>query len=172
MTSLSKFRPLAVGLLIVFALSCAADGPVRGNRLADLSDEDVAKLARWDQERVTDVATQLATAMNDVSVSINKLRTGSQVGSGQANAFLRLKDRVRVARNESRHLAKQLQDGKNRMETVYTYARLMTTIRDAREEGRRGFIEEPTLDRIAVAADLVRRLSPYYDPQSNEGRGE
>ena len=44
----------------------------------------------------------------------------------------------------------------------------MTTIRDAREEGRRMMIEEPTLDKVAVTADLVRRLSPYYDPRSNQ----
>ena len=166
MTSLSKFHRLTLGLLILFAVACASGGLIGGSRLANLSEEDTAKLAKWDQERVTKIAAELAPAMAEVFTSINKLQTGSQIGSGQANAFLRLKDRVRVARNEARHLAKQLEDGKNRMETVHTYSRLMTTIRDAREEGRRGFIEAPTLDKIATAADLVRRLSPYYDPES------
>jgi hypothetical protein len=172
MTSLSKLHSLALGLLILFALACAADGPLRGNRLANLSPEDEGNLASWNQERVSKIATELAPAMNEVYNSVNKLRTGATVGSGQANAHLRLKDRVRVARNEARHLAKQLQDGKSRAETVHTYSRLMETIRDAREEGRRGFIEAPTLDKIAIAADLVRRLAPYYDPKANSTDGE
>jgi hypothetical protein len=173
MPTLPKFRSpalalTALSLALAVALGCQSSGGIGSSALANLSEEDQAKLASWNQERVTAIAVELAPAINDVSVSINTLRTGAMAGSGQANAFIRLKDRVRVARNESRHLATQLKNGKGRLETVHTYSRLMTTIRDAREEGRRMMIEEPTLDKVAVAADLVRRLSPYYDPKSNQ----
>ena len=43
----------------------------------------------------------------------------------------------------------------------------MTLIRDAQEEGRRMFLEEPTLNKIGAAGDLLRQLSPYYDPKAN-----
>jgi hypothetical protein len=176
MNPLRSNRTLALGLstllVLLFAGACAKDGAIRGSNLANLSEEDAAKLAAWDQARVTDIATQLAPAINDVFVSVNTLQTGSQVGSGQASAFLRLKDRVRVARNEARHLARQLQDGRGRPETVHTYSRLMTTVRDAREDGRRMFLEAPTMDKIAAAGDLIRQLTPYYDPRWNAQDGE
>jgi len=166
-----KAAGLTVGLVAAFALACASR-PAGPSRLSDLSPEEIAQLAPWDQERVTAIALELAPAVNDVYVSVNTLRTGSDIGSGQAKSFLRVKDRVRVARNEARQLAAQLRDGKGREETSFAYARLMTTIRDARENGRKMFIEAATLDKIAKAADLVRRLAPYYDPRANENTGE
>ena len=174
MTSLRSIRLLALGLSIflVFASACAQDGRLRRANLATLSDQDLAKLAKWDQARVTAITGELAPAISDIYVSVNTLKTGASVGSGQATAYLRLKDRVRVARNESRHLARQLTDGRGRLETVHSYSRLMTVIRDAREEARRMLIEKPTLDKIAVAGDLVRRLTPYYNPNWNQQTGE
>jgi hypothetical protein len=48
----------------------------------------------------------------------------------------------------------------------------MMIIRDARVDGQKMFIEAPTLDKIAVAADLLRRMAPYYDPRANARPGE
>jgi hypothetical protein len=116
---------------------------------------------------VTRIAENLADAANDVYRSIVRKRTGAQVGSGQASSFLRLKDRTRLARNETRHLARQLQEGKGRDETLPVYERLMTLVRDIREDARRMFIEEPTLDKIGAAGDLLRQIAPYYDANAN-----
>jgi len=165
---------LAVSLLLAAGAlgGCAGDGAAnRPAHLSNLTPEQVAKLATWNQERVTAIANELTPAINDVYVSVTTLQTGSQIGSGQANAFLRLKDRVRVARNESRHLATMLKDGQGRTDTVHSYMRLMTVVRDARTDARKMFLEAPTMDKIAQAADLLRRLSPYYDPQSNANAG-
>ena len=64
-----------------------------------------AELAEWDQDRVTGIAQKFSDAVNDVYRSIVSRRTGAEMGSGQSNAYLRLKDKLRVARNEARHLA-------------------------------------------------------------------
>ncbi len=120
------------------------------------------KAREWDQERVTAVAEQLADAVNEVYRSVSRLKTGSQFGSGQANAYLRLKDSLRVARSESRHLARSLQDGKGRDETLHAYKRLMTLVRDSRESGRKMFLEKPTLDKVDAANKLLDEIAPYY----------
>jgi hypothetical protein len=127
-----------------------------------------AELAKWDQDRVTGIAEKLADAANDVYRSVVRKQTGAQVGSGQANSFLRLKDKTRLARNETRHLAKQVQDGKGRDETFPIYQRLMTLVRDIRSDARRMYLEAPTLDKIAAAGDLLRQIAPYYDAKANE----
>jgi hypothetical protein len=171
MIPLSTIRTLALGLVVPLALACMS-GSEGSDALTNLSATEVAKLPAWNQERVTTIATELAPAINEVYVSVNQSKTGAQVGSGQANAYRRLKDRVRVARTEAKYLATQLQDGKDREETAFTYARLMSLVRDARVDGRKMFIEKPTLDKIAVAGDLLRQLSPYYDPQANAGAAE
>jgi hypothetical protein len=120
------------------------------------------KSTAWDQAKVTDLASQLATSANEIYRSVSRMQTGSELGSGQANSYLRLKDNLRVARNESKHLAKALGDGKGRDETLHTYKRLMTLVRDARETGRSMFIEQPTLDKIGVANGLLDQLDPFY----------
>ena len=127
-----------------------------------------AELAKWDQERVTGIAEKLADAANEVYRSIVRKRTGSQLGSGQASSYMRLKDKARLARNETRHLARRLQDGNARDDTLPVYRRLMTLVRDIREDARRMFLEAPTLDKIATAGDLLRQIAPYYDEKANE----
>jgi hypothetical protein len=122
------------------------------------------KAPSWDQEEVADLASQLATSVNEIYRSVSRKQTGAELGSGQANSFMRLKDNLRVARNESKHLAKALADGKNRDETRHTYKRLMSLVRDARETGRRMFLEKPTLDKVEVANGLLDQLDAYYAP--------
>ena len=63
-----------------------------------------AQAAEWDQAKVTEIAEKLSDAVNHAYRDIARTSTGSQIGSGQSSRALRLKDRVRVARNESRHL--------------------------------------------------------------------
>lgn len=171
MTSLPKILVSMLVLVSVLALACAGGAP-NPARITNLSEDEIAKLASWNQERVTAIGEELATSVNDTYVSVNTLSTGGQIGSGQANAQLRLQERLRVAGAQSRLLATQLKDGKDRAETASTYARLMVVLRDARDDARQMFIEEPTLDKIAATTDLLRRIAPYYDPNWNANIGE
>ena len=125
--------------------------------------------SKWDQAKVTALAEQLSDAVNGVYRSVSRLQTGSGMASGQANAFLRLKDRLRVARNEARHLSQALADGKGHDETSHAYRRLMSLVRDAREEGRKMFIEKPTLDKIDVANKILEEIAPFYPGIASSG---
>ena len=81
---------------------------------------------------------------------------------GQADAGVGVQDSVRVARRESRNLAKTLQGGTGRDETSHAYKHLMTLVRDARESGRKMFLEKPTLDKVDAANQLLDEIAPYY----------
>ena len=122
--------------------------------------------ADWDQAKATEIAGQLSDAVNKVQSSIVRLRTGADVGSGQSRNYLRLKDRVRIARNESRHLAKALGNGKGKAETFHVWQRLMSVVRDAREIGRGMFIEAPTQEKINRANEILDQLTPFYETES------
>ncbi len=148
MNSIARLTFMSVGLLLLGM-------PVSSAHAAD-----------WDQAKVTEIAEQLSDADNDVHRSVVRTATGSQVGSGQSASYLRLKDRVRVARNESRHLAKALQDGKGKDETVHVWKRLMSVVRDARNIGRSMFLEAPTQVKIVRASEIIDQLTPFYETES------
>ena len=116
----------------------------------------------WDQKRVSEIAAELATSAGQLYRAVVKKQGGGQVGSGQANAYMRLKDNLRVARNETKHLARALADGKSREETEPAYRRLMTLVRDARVNARKMFLEKPILDEVDKANALLDQLEPYY----------
>ena len=137
-------------------LAVAATGPA------------AAELARWDQERVTALAAEFSAEARKVYDAVYRAQVSNTVGSGQVHDYHLLKDRVRVAKNEARHLANALKDGKGHDETLHAYMRLMEVVRDAREAGQRMYLEKPILDSIAAADDTLRRLAPYYDPKALE----
>ena len=116
----------------------------------------------WDQEKVTALARQLAESAQKLQREMARHKTQAQVGSGQARAMLQFRDNVRVARDVSRSLANALGNGQNREQTTSTYRRLMTLVRDARETGRRLFIQEPALGHIADANAALDGLAPFY----------
>jgi hypothetical protein len=152
MIRIPPFATLAASaILLVLLLPLAAQGDHHEKSGSD-----------WDQAKVTALAEQLSDSVNDVYRSVSRLQTGSGMASGQANAFLRLKDRLRVARNEARHLAQALGDGKGHEETSHAYRRLMSLVRDAREEGRKMFLEKPTLDKVETANKLLEEIAPFY----------
>ena len=86
----------------------------------------------------------------------------ANIGSGQASARHRLLDALRVIKNESAFLARELKSGAGREETLPTYDRLGVLSRDAQEEARKIFLHEAIMSRITSAGDLWRQLTPYY----------
>jgi len=144
----STARPAVVTFLSLLVLGFAASP---------------SRAAEWDQEKVTKIAEQIADAANQVYRSVVRTATGANVGSGQSRNYLRLKDTVRIARNESRHLATALQDGRGAPQTFHVWQRLMSVVRDARDLARRMFLEKPTQEKMAEASRLLNELEPYYE---------
>ena len=149
-----------VGSLVVL-VACAAL-PLAAAYAQEGQEKAEPTSIAWDQEKVAALAQRLADSTAAIYTSVNKEKPGSTVGSGQANAYLRLKDNLRVARSQSKALAKGLADGGTREATAPTYRRLMTLVRDARENGRKMFLQKPTLDEVGRANEILDQLAPYY----------
>jgi hypothetical protein len=127
-----------------------------------------AELPKWDQTRVTAIATELSEAVAKAALEVDKQK-GGRVEVGKERAFYEFREDMRLAKNSSRHLAKELQNGKGREETYPTFKRLKTLRNDAAENARRADMPESTLAAVTSAGELLNRLRPYYEeePASN-----
>jgi len=123
-----------------------------------------AELAKWDQPRVNGIATELADAVAKAALEVDKQK-GGRVDIGQERAYYEFREDMRLAKNSSRHLAKQLQGGKGREETYPTYRRLKTLRNDAAENARRADMPDSTVAAITAAGALLQRLRPYYEEE-------
>jgi hypothetical protein len=123
-----------------------------------------AELPRWDQPRVTAIAVELSEAVSKAAVEVDKQK-GGRVEVGKERAYYEFREDMRLAKNTSRHLAKELQDGKGREETYPTFKRLKTLRNDAVENARRADMPESTLAAITAAGALMNRLRPYYEEE-------
>jgi hypothetical protein len=127
-----------------------------------------AELAKWDQERVTTLGTEFATACGALSDSFLK-EPQSAIGSGQRRDYYRLRQIVRRVKGEARHLSSALANGEGYDQTLPIYENLMVMVRDARETAQRTFTANFVPDKAAAAGDVLRRIAPYYDPGALEG---
>jgi len=123
-----------------------------------------AELPRWDQQRVTTIANELAEAVAKAALEVDKQK-GSRVDVTKERAFYEFREDMRLAKNSARHLAKELQDGKGREETHPTFRRLKTLRNDAAENARRADMPDSTLAAITSAGELLNRLRPYYEEE-------
>ena len=123
-----------------------------------------AELAKWDQTRVTAIAAELAEAVSKASLEVDKQK-GSRVDVGKERAYYEFREDMRLAKNTSRHLAKELEGGHNREETYPTFKRLKTLRNDAAENARRADMPDSTVATISAAGRFLLRLRPYYEEE-------
>jgi hypothetical protein len=128
----------------------------------------LAELAEWDQERVTAISTELATACSALYATFLK-EPVSTVGSGQMKDYHRLRQVVRRIKGDARHLSSALAKGEGYDQTLPIYENLMVMVRDAREVAKRTFTSNFVTEKAAAAGDVLRRIAPYYDPGALEG---
>jgi hypothetical protein len=118
--------------------------------------------ASWNQEKVTQIATELAEAMSGVYDSVKKIPP-PPTGSQRKN-FYEATQTLRRLQTETRHLATDLKGGAGYDETLPSYKQIQMLRRDAAESGRSsGVIPNDTLAKVDKARDLLLQLSGYYD---------
>jgi len=127
-----------------------------------------AELAKWDQERVTALGTELSKACDALyDTFLNEPQ--QTIGSGQAKDYLRLRQLVRRIKDQAKQLSSALAKGESYDQTLPIYENLMTMVRDAREISKRIFSSNFVLEKATAAGDVLQRISPYYDPKALEG---
>ncbi len=128
-----------------------------------------AELATWDQDRVTKYAAELVTAADDLERSLKQI--GIQ-NLANANAMYQVQDTVKMLHTASRGLAKSLENGKGRDETMPRFKRVETLRRDAEIEGRSADIPEQVFEKVFAVGGALQRLRPYYVEQAEEAQEE
>ncbi len=136
-----------IALSLAFVIGLVAPGP--------------AGAAEWNQEEVTAVAQQLEEATRELYDSFYRQPTQT-IGSGQARAYLELKQQLRRVRQESRHLAASLTKDEGHDETLPIYRNLMEEVRDAQETARRVFSTGPVIEKANLVREALEKLSTYY----------
>jgi len=121
------------------------------------------ELATWDQAQVAQLTTELVTATDALHETFLK-QPDPGVGSMQSNAYLRLKQWIRMLEAQSRALAESTAKGEAREETLAMYDNVMQLARSAREDAGKAFISKEVSERAAAVRAVLNRLGPYYDP--------
>ena len=109
------YHAIWIGLVLALASPAGSTAPVK-----------------WNQEEAAAIALQLYEGVDSLDDTLYKQGSSDRMDSGGLD-YHRLRDRVRVMRSESRHLANELKKGKGHDETIYAFERLMELVRDARE---------------------------------------
>jgi len=115
----------------------------------------------WDQQKVTQIASELAEAVSGVRDEFRK-QPPPTIASLHSNAHYRLQDELRLLESETRELMRQLKSGEGLDATQPIYDRIGSLARDARENGRKQLVAEPVQKRIDRAEELWAQLTPYY----------
>jgi hypothetical protein len=122
-----------------------------------------AELAAWDQAQVTALAKEMVQATHALQETFRKQQAPS-VGSMQSQAYYRLKQWVRMLEVEARELARSLDHGEGREQTLAIYQNLIQLARSARDDARKDFIAHDVGDRAAAVRRVLNQLGPYFDP--------
>jgi hypothetical protein len=120
-----------------------------------------AQSAAWDQDKVTELAVQLADAARELELAFRR-EPPPHVGHGQSRARFRFRDSLRVLRTETRALAAELEAGGGLEETWPIVRRGRVVVRDLREDGRRMGWQEPAVGHARRAEELIAQLAPFY----------
>ena len=120
--------------------------------------------AEWNQERVTALAKELRDDVKELKITVRK-NPDAPIG-GARRAQYEARDQLRVVQGLAGHLHNDLEDGAGRAETITTYKRIQTARRDLEELGRKAALRENTLEKVMAVQDVLRRLAPYYEEQT------
>jgi hypothetical protein len=121
------------------------------------------ELAAWDHARVRALAEDLVQATDALHKTFRK-KEPPPVASLQSHAYYRIRHWVRVLHVESHELARSLERGEEREQTLPIYENLMQLARSARDDAARVLVAHDVSERAAAVRRVLNQLGPYYDP--------
>ena len=121
-----------------------------------------AELMEWDQAKVTALAGELAEKTSNLRDAVRR-QPAPTLGQTGRRAHHRLRDELSTIEATARRLHNALSEGATQEETFPTYRRLITSVREAAREVNRIDLGEPAAGRVEEAAEVLRRLRPYYE---------
>ena len=110
--------------------------------------------ARWDQERVTAYARELAQAAMD--------EMPEQVVPAHQRAFYQARDDIRMLERAAQGFAKQLEAGASKEAVAPRFARIQALRRSAEENGRKALIPDAVMAKATPVGGALIKLAPYF----------
>ena len=132
----------------IFFLAAAVGSPSR------------ADLTPWDQEAVTGLAKELASAVKEAR-SAFRSRSPTTIGAGD-QLRKQFGEALKGLESSTRQLVSRLEKGADREGTASIAAKIRTRVRDAREYGRKTLQTEELTTLYGPVNDLLDRIEPYY----------
>jgi len=126
-----------------------------------------ADLAKWDQQRVTAAAQDLATASEAWWQAVRRQPLEMVGDAADEGSIL---NKARVLQEMSAGLASHLKEGQGHDKTVDMYKSFKEVTDDTEEAAQRAALDEPTMDAWAKVASALRVIAPYYDPKADAGK--
>lgn len=121
------------------------------------------ELQAWDQTRVTRIAKDLANATGALNQTFLE-QSPPTPESMRSRSYYGLKHLVWILDVQADLLAKALEDGDGREQTLWIYTILVSDAQSARFEARGVFVAEDVGERAAAVRRVLNQLGPYYDP--------
>jgi len=114
----------------------------------------------WDSKRAAAVTRKLAHQISEIRGDLEKTPPGAPGTTRKKR--LELEAGLRLARNSTGHLAKQLEAGKGREETLPIAHQIQNIIRETRKDSRQAVASESIWRKIDTVNDTTRELAGIY----------
>ena len=101
-------------------------------------------------------------SLDGLRTALCKQPTTSIVPGGGSRPRHELVDRLRLMESESKHLARVLEDGRGRDETLPVFERINEIRRHAVQQAQRMFLQQPVIDQIESARGPLEELAGLY----------
>ena len=121
----------------------------------------------WDQTKATSAAQSLAASLEGLRAALRRQPTTTIAPGGGSRARNKLLDRLRLMESESKHLARVLEEGQGRDETLPVFERINEIRRFAVEQAQRMFLQKPVIDKIESARGSLEVLAGLYGVELN-----
>ncbi len=150
----NRFAPLRAAALFAVAFA------VLGSASAGAEKRPEGEPVKWDQARVTQLAKDLNTAVDEAVQAVRKSPMQQQIA--QRQSWYDMRESLRLLENTTGHLQSELQKGASQEETLSTFNRIETLRRDAEETGRKSMLPATVMDALVKAGALHNQMRPYY----------
>ena len=162
-------RPRILGLAVALVVaSGGALAPAAARAAGDTAPPPAAAPAakpagtpvRWDQDRVTEYASELNGAVQSLRDEVR--RQPPQTPFAKRQAQHDLEEDMRLISSSTTYLLEQLKSGAGREETEATFRRIDSLRLGAAEHARRSLLPDPLMKDLVHAGELWNRMKPYY----------
>jgi len=157
-----RFPAAALGALLAFAPLAAVAEHHEGTPASEEPAAEGPPTQEWNQERMTELSGELATAMAQLRRTFRKEPGFRNPQSPNQRAVHNMEQTLRSLELSTRKLSNQVKGGAGLEDTRGTARRIGTLLNDADMWSRRIMTSVWVEERVRPAMKLINEIAPYY----------